>query len=58
MGGAAQGGVSGRGVEVHCEVPSTVYDSPANRSRPARLPALLLGDGVALRLLTKQNTGS
>lgn len=34
-------------------VPRTVYDSPANRSRPARLPAVLLGEGVALLLLIK-----
>lgn len=32
-------------------VPRTVYDSPANRSRPVRLPAVLFGDGVALLLL-------
>lgn len=36
---------------ISTKIPSTVYDSPAKRSRPPRLAAVLLGDGVALRLL-------
>lgn len=32
-------------------IPKTVYDSPANLSRPILLPAVLLGDGVALLML-------